>query len=114
MSENQENSVQDSNASILAELSPEARAIVEASLAETAEAKAKVAELEALNAPKVPSLQGNGFLTVVRGGHQEWIGKECTVEYTVKAKGTFQRSKSGNASLRLTFKVPEDQIKIVE
>ena len=93
----------------LSALTPEARALVEATLEENASLRQQVAE----NAPKAKRLQGNGFLTCPKGAHQDWIGKEVEVEHTIKVRGVVGQSKNGNACLRLTFKVPEDQVKII-
>lgn len=74
--------------------------------------KAKQAEsLAKKRAKPVEYLQLNGFLTVPNGKGQDFVGKRAKVTFTVE--GVFTRSKSGNATVRLTAKVPVGQV-IVE
>lgn len=75
----------------------------------------RTAELEVANqalaaSAPVERAQINGFLTIPKGGRQEWVGK--TVECTVKVRAVFGRSKSGNVSARITSKVPVADLRV--
>lgn len=65
----------------------------------------KAARDAAVGVPKF--MQLNGFLTFPKGLHKDLVGQLAKGTITVELNAIVMESKSGNASIRLTAKIPE-------